>query len=92
MTEPVRPDHQQEIAGKSLSASDYAGAGIQLAVALVAFVLAGNWVDNRLGTSPAFVLAGVFIGGGAAFFSFYRRISTAQRLDDAERRKRAGKA
>jgi Uncharacterized protein conserved in bacteria len=91
MTEPVRPDHQHQNAGKPLSASGFAGAGIQLAVALVVFVLAGNWLDNRLGTSPVFVLVGVFIGGGAAFFSFYRRISTAQRLDDAERRKRAGK-
>ena len=91
MTEPVRPDHQQENAGKSLSASGFAGAGIQLAIALVVFVLAGSWLDNRLGTSPAFVLAGVFIGGGASFYSFYRKVSTAQRLDDAERRKRAGK-
>ena len=74
-----------------LSANDFAGAGIQFAVALVVCVLAGNWLDARLGTSPVFVLIGVFLGGGASFYSFYGKISSAQRKDDAIRRKRAGR-
>lgn len=99
MTELPRPDHQHQSvggstrnAGKSLTANDFAGAGIQFAIALLIFVLAGSWLDNRLGTSPAFILIGVFVGGGASFYSFYRKVSAAQRLDDAERRERAGKA
>ena len=67
------------------------GAGIQFAIALIVFVLAGSWLDGRFGTSPAFILAGVIVGGGASFYSFYRKISAAQRKDDAIRRKRAGR-
>ena len=70
-----------------LSLSSFAGVGIQFAVAIVLFLLLGQWADRKLGTSPAFLITGVFIGGGAAFYSMYRRITAAQRADD-ERRKR----
>jgi hypothetical protein len=33
-----------------------AGVGLQFAVTIVAFALAGIWLDRRLGTSPWFVL------------------------------------
>lgn len=56
------------------SASSYAGAGLQFAVALVVFVLAGDWLDDKLGTSPLFLLLGVFGGGAAAFYSMYRKL------------------
>lgn len=70
-----------------LSLSSFAGVGIQFAVAIVVFLLLGQWADRKLGTSPAFLITGVFIGGGAAFYSMYRRITAAQQADD-ERRKR----
>lgn len=71
---------------KELSVSTFAGAGIQFAIAIVAFLLAGQWADRKLGTSPAFLLAGVFIGGTAAFYSLYRRVTKAQKADDERRR------
>jgi len=73
--------------GTEINVSTFAGAGIQFAIAIVFFLLVGQWADRKLGTSPAFLLTGVFIGGGAAFYSMYRRITAAQRADD-ERRKR----
>ena len=76
--------------GNSLSANDFAGAGIQFALALVIFIVLGNWLDRRLGTSPIFILAGALIGGGGAFFSFYRKIAAAQRKDDEKRRQAKG--
>jgi len=51
-----------------------AGLGMQFFVALIAFVYAGNWADKRMGTSPVFLLLGVFFGGGGTFFLSYRRL------------------
>ena len=69
-----------------LSAGKFAGVGIQFAASLVLFLLAGQWVDRKFGTSPVFVLVGVFVGGGAAFYSMYRRLVAAQKEDDERRR------
>lgn len=77
-------------AGRSegLSAGQFAGVGIQFAASLVLFLLGGQWLDRKFGTSPVFVLAGVFVGGGAAFYSMYRRLVAAQKADDERRRRK----
>ena len=74
-------------AKEELKLSDYAGVGLQFALSIIIFLFIGQWADRNLGTSPVFLLAGVFLGGGAAFYSMYRRLSSAQKADD-ERRKR----
>jgi F0F1-type ATP synthase assembly protein I len=56
------------------STSGYAAAGLQFAVALVLFALGGDWLDDRLGTAPLFLLLGVFGGGAAAFYGMYRKL------------------
>ncbi|HMI43873.1 MAG TPA: AtpZ/AtpI family protein [Gemmatimonadaceae bacterium] len=73
---------------KSLSGADFAGVGMQFAVAIIAFLFAGQWLDNRLGTNGLFTIAGVFVGGAGAFYSMYRKITAAQRRDDEERKQR----
>ena len=60
-----------------LSGADFAGVGIQFAAAIVVFLFAGKWVDDKLGTGGLFTIAGVFIGGGAAFYNMYRKITAA---------------
>jgi F0F1-type ATP synthase assembly protein I len=70
---------------KGLSGADFAGVGMQFAVAIIVFVFAGQWLDERLGTRGLFTIAGVFLGGGAAFYNMYRKITAAQRRDDEER-------
>ena len=70
-----------------LSGADFAGVGLQFAVAIVIFLFVGQWADEKLGTSGLFTIAGVFIGAGAAFYLMYRKISAAQRRDDEERSK-----
>jgi F0F1-type ATP synthase assembly protein I len=65
-------------ADKVPSVSTYAGVGIQFAIAVVLFAFAGIWLDRKLGTSPLFVLLGVFVGAGAAFYSMYRKLMDAQ--------------
>lgn len=70
-----------------LSGADFAGVGLQFAAAIVIFLFAGQWVDDRLGTNGLFTIAGVFIGGGAAFYLMYRKIAAAQQRDDEQRKR-----
>ena len=73
---------------QGLSGADFAGLGVQFALAIVVFHFAGQWLDGRLGTDGVFTIAGVFVGGAGAFYSMYRKISAAQKKDDEERRAR----
>ena len=73
---------------KGLSGADFAGVGLQFAFAIIVFLYAGQWLDNRLGTNGMFTIAGVFIGAGAAFYNMYRKISAAQKQDDEDRKTR----
>ena len=79
---------QQARSEKGLSGADFAGVGVQFAVAIVAFLYAGQWLDRRFGTDALFTIAGVFVGAGAAFYNMYRKITAAQKKDDEERKSR----
>lgn len=59
------------------SGAEYAGAGLQLALTLVAFMFLGLWLDKRLGSSPWFVIICVFVGAAAGFYSLYRKLMSA---------------
>jgi F0F1-type ATP synthase assembly protein I len=87
MTDEKRPQPSSQ---KSLPGADFAGVGIQFAVAIIVFLFAGQWLDKRLGTNGLFTIAGVFLGGGAAFYNMYRKITAAQRRDDEERSRARG--
>lgn len=76
----------QKSSTKGLSGADFAGVGIQFALAIIFFLYVGQWVDKRVGTNGLFTIVGVFVGAGGAFYSIYRRISAAQQQDDDERR------
>jgi len=68
----------------ALSGAEFAGIGVQFALTLLVFVLAGAWLDRRLGSSPWLLIIGVFVGAGGGFYSMYRKVTAAQRRD-AER-------
>jgi F0F1-type ATP synthase assembly protein I len=67
-----------------LSGSEFAGIGLQFAVTLVVFSLAGVWLDRKLGTSPWLTVALVFLGGGFGFWSMYRRVTAKQGTHDRD--------
>ena len=66
-------------AGTTPSGAEYAGAGLQLAMTIVAFMFLGIWLDKKLGSSPWFVLVCVFVGAGAGFYALYRKLVGAGR-------------
>ena len=66
-------------ARKGMSGSEFAGVGMQFAVSIVAFALAGIWLDKRLGTSPRLLLLLVLGGSGLSFWSIYRRVTRKTR-------------
>jgi len=70
---------------EELNISTFAGAGLQFALGIILFLLIGRWADQKFGTGSLFTILGIFVGGGAAFYNLYRRITAAQRADDERR-------
>lgn len=71
-------------------AGKYAGLGFQFVASILLFLWVGQWLDRKLGTDGPFVLLGVFVGAGAAFYSMYRGLMADQRgEEEAEARRRA---
>ena len=67
-------------------AGAYAGFGLQFVVALLLFLYLGQWVDRRLGTSPVFLVIGIFVGAGGSFYAMYRKLMAAQAREDEAKR------
>ena len=61
------------------SPAEFAGSGLQFVVAILLFLYLGKWLDAKLGTAPWLLMLGVFVGAGAGFYSFYRRIMAASK-------------
>ncbi|MBA2685468.1 MAG: AtpZ/AtpI family protein [Gemmatimonadaceae bacterium] len=64
---------------ESPSPASFAGAGVQFVVSILLFLYIGKWADAKLGTAPWLLMLGVFVGAGAGFYSFYRKIMAASR-------------
>ena len=56
------------------SVGGYLDLGLRLALSVLIGVVAGRWGDNQLGTSPLFLLLGLFIGIAAGFLTVYRAV------------------
>jgi len=61
------------------SPASFAGAGVQFVVSILLFLYVGKWLDAKLGTAPWLLMLGVYVGAGAGFYSFYRRVMAASR-------------
>jgi hypothetical protein len=53
----------------------YAGLGVQLAVSLLVFVLAGQWADRKLGTNGVLTVVAAFLGFGGTMYSLIRTLN-----------------
>jgi F0F1-type ATP synthase assembly protein I len=72
-------------------AGEFMGVGVQFAGAILLFLFAGRWLDERLGTSPWMVMLGVFVGFGLGFFSMYRQMVIMPRERERRRREEQGR-
>ena len=70
------------------SAGAAAGMGLQFAISVLLFLLAGQWLDRKLGTEPLFLILFVFVGAGASFYSIYHKLVEQQKREREERQKR----
>ncbi len=53
----------------------YAGLGVQLAASLLVFVLAGQWLDRRLGNTGIVTIVAAFLGFGGTMYSLIRALN-----------------
>ena len=70
------------------SGAAVAGLGMQFVLAILLFLFLGKWLDERFGTTPWLLIAGVFLGAGASFYSIYRRLMADQKREDEARKRR----
>lgn len=89
MTGPDRPKDPRTTGRFAMepSVAAYAGLGFQFAAAIILFLFVGKWLDGKLGTSPWLLVAGVFLGATAGFYSIYRRLMADQRRDEEAKRR-----
>lgn len=48
--------------------------GIMMVVSLFLGLYGGEWLDRRLGTSPIFMILGIFLGVGIGFYSLFAEL------------------
>jgi F0F1-type ATP synthase assembly protein I len=86
------PERREDTGTRGTPASqagDVLGVGLQFALSIVLFLFVGRWLDEKLGTAPWLLLAGVMVGAAAGFYSLYRQLVIVPR--ERERRRREEK-
>lgn len=66
-------------------AGPYLGLGVELAASILLCLFLGRWLDGKLGTGPALMLAGTLLGAVAGFVNFYRAVLKLQEKTDRNR-------
>jgi ATP synthase protein I len=87
---PLKPEPGSENprpASPLAGAGTVAGMGLQFAISILLFLLAGQWIDRKLGTEPLFLILFVFVGAGGSFYSIYRKLMEQQRREKERRGK-----
>ena len=85
MVESSGKKPEREEPPTTVQVARYSGLGLQLAGAVVLFLLAGQWVDEKLGTTPLLTLIGALGGAAAGFYSLYRNLMRDQDKDSPKR-------
>lgn len=76
--EPEKPEGSIGRRYAKAAGSEFASLGIAMGLTIALLAVGGNWLDNRLGTAPLFVLLGVFAGFAGGCYSMFGRLA-AQR-------------
>ena len=54
----------------------YSHLGLQFVTTIALLTGGGFWLDRRWGTTPLFILIGLALGFGTAFYQLYRAVYT----------------
>lgn len=81
-TGPTQDRGGKPAGGEGRGAAAYVGLGLQFALSMLLFLYAGQWIDRKIGTAPVFLIIGVFVGAGAAFYNIYQKLMAAQREEE----------
>jgi F0F1-type ATP synthase assembly protein I len=65
----------------------FSGHGLTIALSTGLFLLAGWWVDGRLGTTPLLTVIGALLGAAAGFYSLLQHMVFFPREQEARERK-----
>lgn len=68
--------------GKLLKAAGPLSVGIEFSLSTVIGLLAGRWVDGKLGSDPWLMIVGLLLGVTAGFRSLIRTAKQAQRATE----------
>jgi F0F1-type ATP synthase assembly protein I len=56
------------------SVAPYIDLGLRFALAILIGTGGGYWLDSKLGTTPLFLIIGVFLGATSGFMTIYRAV------------------
>lgn len=62
--------------------------GIQLAITILVFVLAGNWLDVRFNKSPLFLIIGTAFGMAIGFYHLLKDLQGEEKKDKRHKEKK----
>jgi len=66
----------------------YSGLGLQFGATVVVFTFLGYWADERLGSSPGCLLAGVALGFGLGLYSMTKKLPRTSRSESSRAKDR----
>lgn len=66
----------------------FSGHGLTLALSMGLFLLAGWWLDGRVGTMPLFTILGALLGAAAGFYSMLQHLIFLPRQREREKARR----
>ena len=66
-------------------AGAFINIGFQFAAAIAIGLFGGLWIDERLSTSPLFLILGILLGIGSGFYSIYKATVQDSARDGGEK-------
>ncbi|MCY3698118.1 MAG: AtpZ/AtpI family protein [Gemmatimonadetes bacterium] len=80
---PEKPEGKASRLYAKAAGTELASLGIAMGLAITLLAIGGNWLDDRLGTAPLFVLLGVFAGFAGGCYSMYGRLAARREVSAA---------
>ena len=77
--------------GNAWGAGPFLTLGLELALTVVICFFIGRWLDERLGTTPWLLIAGLALGTAGGFIHFFRTAMAIGKREDEQSKERRGR-